>query len=188
MLTHCWWESMCECSSPFSRVTPGLQPTRFLCPRGLSRQEYWSGLLFPLPEDLPNPGIEPTAPAPSAVQMELFTSEPPGKPGWKLSKRHKSTGKQLNTQHYKDPIIRSLVIYPSKMKTYAKMFTRALLLIIKTWKFKCVSTGEWINCGTTNVNSIQNKNNKLLIYTTPQTNLNCTCYLKRSRLKWLHTV
>ena len=124
-------------------------------------------LLFPLPEDLPNPGIEPTAPAPSAVQMELFTSEPPGKPGWKLSKRHKSTGKQLNTQYYKDPIIRSLVIYPSKMKTYAKMFTRALLLIIKTWKFKCVSIGEWIKCGTTNVNSIQNKNNKLLIYTTP---------------------
>ena len=98
---------------------------------------------------------------------ELFTSEPPGKPGGKLSKRHKSTGKQLNTQYYKDPTIRSLVIYPSKMKTYTKMFTRALLLIIKTWKFKCVSTGEWINCGTTNVTVFKIKSNKLLIYTTP---------------------
>ena len=28
-----------------------------------SRQEYWSGLLFPSPEDLPNPGIEPRSPA-----------------------------------------------------------------------------------------------------------------------------
>ena len=29
---------------------------------GFSRQEYWSGLLFPSPEDLPNPGIEPGSP------------------------------------------------------------------------------------------------------------------------------
>ena len=28
-----------------------------------SRQEYWSGLLFPSPGDLPNPGIEPGSPA-----------------------------------------------------------------------------------------------------------------------------
>ena len=30
---------------------------------GFSRQEYWSGLLFPSPGDLPNPGIEPESPA-----------------------------------------------------------------------------------------------------------------------------
>ena len=30
---------------------------------GLSRQEYWSGLPFPSPEDLPDPGIEPGSPA-----------------------------------------------------------------------------------------------------------------------------
>ena len=30
---------------------------------GFSRQEYWSGLSFPFPEDLPNPGIEPRSPA-----------------------------------------------------------------------------------------------------------------------------
>ena len=29
---------------------------------GFSRQEYWSGLLFPSPGDLPNPGIEPGSP------------------------------------------------------------------------------------------------------------------------------
>ena len=37
----------------------GLQPTRLLCTWGFSRQEYWSGLPFPSPGDLPNPGIEP---------------------------------------------------------------------------------------------------------------------------------
>ena len=33
-------------------------------PKGLSRQEYWSGLPFPSPGDLPNPGIKPRSPAP----------------------------------------------------------------------------------------------------------------------------
>ena len=45
---------------------------------GFSRQEYWSGLPFPSPEDLPNPGIEPGSPA---LQEDALTSEPPGKPG-----------------------------------------------------------------------------------------------------------
>ena len=44
---------------------------------GFSRQEYWSGLPFPSPGDLPNPGIEPRPPV---LQAEALTSEPPGKP------------------------------------------------------------------------------------------------------------
>ena len=40
----------------------GLQPARLLCSWGFSRQEYWSGLPCPPPEDLPNPGIEPRSP------------------------------------------------------------------------------------------------------------------------------
>ena len=37
---------------------------------GFSRQEYWSGLLFPSPGDLPNPGIEPRSPA---LQADALT-------------------------------------------------------------------------------------------------------------------
>ena len=44
---------------------------------GLSRQEYWSGLPFPSPGDLPDPGIEPRSPT---FQADALTSEPPGKP------------------------------------------------------------------------------------------------------------
>jgi len=44
---------------------------------GFSRQEYWSGLPFPSPGDLPNPGIEPRPPA---WQTDSLPSEPPGKP------------------------------------------------------------------------------------------------------------
>ena len=42
-----------------------------------SRQEYWSGLTFPSPGCLPNPGIEPASPA---LAGGLFHNEPPGKP------------------------------------------------------------------------------------------------------------
>ena len=44
---------------------------------GFSRQEYWSGLPFPSPGDLPNPGIEPGSPT---LQAGALSSEPPWKP------------------------------------------------------------------------------------------------------------
>ena len=47
---------------------------------GLFRQEYRSGLPFPLPGDLPNPGIEPGSPESSALAGGVFTTQSPGKP------------------------------------------------------------------------------------------------------------
>ena len=49
---------------------------------GFSRQEYWSGLPFPSPGDLPDPGIEPGSPASKA---DALTSEPPGSSKAQLS-------------------------------------------------------------------------------------------------------
>ena len=42
-----------------------------------SRQEYWSGLSFPSPGDVPNPGIKPASPT---LQVDSLPTEPPGKP------------------------------------------------------------------------------------------------------------
>ena len=42
-----------------------------------SRQEYWSGVPFPSPGNLPDPGIQPRSPA---LQADSLLSEPPGKP------------------------------------------------------------------------------------------------------------
>ena len=42
-----------------------------------SRQEYWNGLPFPTPGDLPDPEIEPGSPA---LQADSLSSKPPGKP------------------------------------------------------------------------------------------------------------
>ena len=58
---------------------------------GFSRHEYWSGLLFPSPEDLPDPGTEPGS---SALQADSLLSEPPGRPCErdKLRQRGKAEG------------------------------------------------------------------------------------------------
>jgi len=41
-----------------------------------SRPEYWSGLPFSSPRDLPDPGIKPVSPP---LQSDSLSSEPPGK-------------------------------------------------------------------------------------------------------------
>ena len=46
---------------------------------GFPRQEYWSGLPFSSPGDLPNPGVEPES---HALAGGFFTAEPPGKPDY----------------------------------------------------------------------------------------------------------
>ena len=55
-----------------------------------SRQDYWSGLPFPFPGDLPNPETEPESPA---SQDNPLPSEPPGKPN-KVQYRPNLVGKQ----------------------------------------------------------------------------------------------
>ena len=51
---------------------------------GLSRQEYWSGLPFPSPEDLPDPGFKPRS---LTLQVDSLPSEPPGKPLYDITKQ-----------------------------------------------------------------------------------------------------
>ena len=47
---------------------------------GFFREEYWSGLPFPPPVDLPKPGIAPLSLVSAALAGGFFTTEPPGKP------------------------------------------------------------------------------------------------------------
>ena len=57
-------------------VTPWSVAYQALPPKGFSRQEYWSGLPFLSPGDLPIPGIEPGSPA---LQADALLAEPPEK-------------------------------------------------------------------------------------------------------------
>ena len=70
---------------------------------GFSRQEYWSGLPFPAPGDLPDPAIEPMSPA---LQADALLSEPPVGPKVRRKsevsreKRGTSQRKQDSDSHY----------------------------------------------------------------------------------------
>ena len=58
-------------------ATPGTVAHQAPLSMEYSRQEYWSGLPFPTPGDLPDPGIEPRSPA---LQADALPSEPQGSP------------------------------------------------------------------------------------------------------------
>ena len=58
-------------------VTPRTVACQASLSMGFSRQEYWSGLPFPSPEDLPNPGIKPRSPA---LQADSLPFELQGSP------------------------------------------------------------------------------------------------------------
>ena len=68
-----WYLTLCD---PMDCSLPGSSSMEF------SRQEYRSGLAITIPEDLPDPGIEPTSPT---LVDRFLTTEPPGKHLWKWS-------------------------------------------------------------------------------------------------------
>jgi len=77
------WERIClQCESEVAQWCPTLcypWTVAYQAPPsvGFSRQEYWSGLPFPAPGDLPDPGIKPQSPS---FQADALTTGPPGKP------------------------------------------------------------------------------------------------------------
>ena len=60
-----------------SFVTPWTAALQAPLSMEFTRQEYWSGLPFPSPGNLPDPGIEPVSPA---LAGRFFTAEPLGSP------------------------------------------------------------------------------------------------------------
>ena len=67
-----WMKSLSRVRLFVTLWTVAYQASLFI---GFSRQEYWSGLPFPSPGSLPNPGIEPRSPS---LQGDSLLSEPPG--------------------------------------------------------------------------------------------------------------
>ena len=72
------------CACVLSRVPlfaiPWTIPHQAPLSMGFSRQEFWSGLLFPSPGSFPDPGIKPMSPESPTLAGGFFTTEPPGKP------------------------------------------------------------------------------------------------------------
>ena len=73
--------TVCElCMCVLSRVrlfaTPWTVAHQAALSMGFPRQEYWSGLPFPLAGDLPDLGVEPMSPTPPALQADSLPAEP----------------------------------------------------------------------------------------------------------------
>ena len=62
-----------------------------------SRQEHWSGLPFPPPEDLPDPGMEPTSPT---LQADALLTDPPGSFTTKYPTVTKETMKTVKSKSF----------------------------------------------------------------------------------------
>ena len=96
-------------------MTPGTAAHQAPQSMGFSRQEYWSGLPFPSPGDLPDPGIEPRSPA---LEADALTSEPPGKPEKfnlpRLNQEEIEIMNNLNTSTEIEAVIKNL---PPKNKS-----------------------------------------------------------------------
>ena len=71
---------MCVLSRVRLFVTPWTVACQALLSMEFSRQEYWSGLPFLPPGDVPDPGIEPASPVFPALASRFFTTTPPGEP------------------------------------------------------------------------------------------------------------
>ena len=72
------------CAQSLSRVrlleTPWTVARQAPLSMGIPRQEYWSGLPFPSPGGLPNPGIKLVSPVSPSLQADSLPTEPSGKP------------------------------------------------------------------------------------------------------------
>ena len=70
---------VCVCSVVSNSTTPQTIACRAPVSMKLSMQENWSGLPFPTPGEVANPGIEPKSLGSSALAGRFFTTAPPGK-------------------------------------------------------------------------------------------------------------
>ena len=68
------------CSVVSDFVTPWTAACQAPLSMGFFRQEYWSGLLFLIPRDLPDPWIELVSLIPPALAGGFFITLPPGRP------------------------------------------------------------------------------------------------------------
>ena len=87
---------------------------------GFSWQEYWSGLPFPSPGDLPDQGIEPVSPA---FRADSLPSEPPGCP--------QISGKQCAkiVNNFQDYGLRSVCMF--LLSVFFKILTMSIYLMIR---------------------------------------------------------
>ena len=113
---------------------------------GFSRQQYWSGLPFPSPGDLPDPGIEPGSPP---LQADALSSEPPRKP--LILATFKKTGEiTFNIIFYLTQYIQNIVISMHKWQKNGIVY----IILLSLWNPVCIlqlqhGSNQFQKCETT---------------------------------------
>ena len=96
---------------------------------GRSRQEYWCGLPFPSPGDLPDPGMEPVSPVNLALQADSLPAEPSGN-------HHTERGFFFLVMNFKIYSFGNFQIHSAVLLTVvAKLYIISPWLILHNWKF-----------------------------------------------------
>ena len=117
----------------------------------LSQQEYWSGLPFPSPGDLPNPGNEPGFPA---LQVDSLSSEPPGEAlkenqewgdGEEISQSQQTTKSELyfDWQRYSASFTLADLTTIQNKKSHPIFLLYKLSVIIKCIKITSSLVSKW---------------------------------------------
>ena len=110
-------------------------------PMGFLKQEYWSGLSCPPPEDLPDPGIEPESPVSPALVDGFFTSSAPWKPSKRLSVLGGSWALPSTPVHQEAMKIQSAVLWVKQMPSEQVWLWCSAYL---------VEVSDFTKCGTDN--------------------------------------
>ena len=110
---------MNECACAPSRVllfvTPWTVARQALLSMGFSRQEYWSGLSFPSPGDLPHPEIKSTSPALAATVLYHRTT--------REAQIYRETGIDINT------IYIHIYVYPQDLSLDISLFKKLVYVV-----------------------------------------------------------
>ena len=83
LLTSKYWHAYLRAQLCATLYDPMACSPQAALSMGFPKQEFWSGLPFPLPGDLLHPGIKPTSPSTPALAGGFFTTEPLGKPKYR---------------------------------------------------------------------------------------------------------
>ena len=107
------------------------------------RQEYWSGLPFPSPGNLPDAAIEPVFPASLTLAGRFFTTETPGKPLVThiyesiLQRKHQTQVMESKKMFFSKP--GSCLLYKL---AHLQDITSSIIVVIKPLSYKNVYLGE----------------------------------------------
>ena len=122
LFVHWSWSQFDSYEFKLNTLVTPWTVTRLLCPWNSAGREYWSGLLFPSPRDLPNLGIEPRSPALEAVSLP---SKPPGKPSMRISKTVTVIYKKKTSLFLETSLSVSSVRSLSRVQLFATPWTAA---------------------------------------------------------------